>query len=64
MFSRIEETREMLERELGCDTFVEAYKTVQVGNHYLHIVSPVSNPLKNLLSSMKVMGSGVSMVQW
>ena len=30
MFSRIEETREMLERELGCDTFVQAYKTVQV----------------------------------
>ena len=32
MFSRIEETREMLERELGCDTFLQAYKTVQVNS--------------------------------
>ena len=30
MFSRLEATRERLERELGCDVFMKAYKTVQV----------------------------------
>ena len=30
MFSRLEESRAKLEMELGCDTFLQAYKTVQV----------------------------------
>ena len=30
MFSHLEETRARLESELGCDTFLKAYKTVQV----------------------------------
>ncbi len=30
MYSRLEETRAKLETELGCDTFLKAYKTVQV----------------------------------
>lgn len=30
MFSRLEESREKLENELGCDTFLKAYKAVQV----------------------------------
>ncbi len=30
MFSRLEESRAKLETELGCDTFLKAYKTVQV----------------------------------
>ena len=30
MFSRLEETRARLESELGCETFLKAYKTVQV----------------------------------
>ena len=30
MFSRLEATRAQLERELGCDVFMKAYKTVQV----------------------------------
>ena len=30
MFSRLEETRAKLESELGCETFLKAYKTVQV----------------------------------
>ena len=30
MFSRLEESRMKLEEELGCDTFMKAYKTVQV----------------------------------
>ena len=32
MFSRLEETRARLESELGCDTFLRAYKTVQVNS--------------------------------
>ena len=34
MFSRLEESREKLEQELGCDIFLNAYKTVQVGQPY------------------------------
>lgn len=30
MFSRLEATRAKLETELGCDKFLQAYKTVQV----------------------------------
>ncbi len=30
MFSRLEESRVKLEQELGCDTFIKAYKAVQV----------------------------------
>ena len=30
MFSRLEENRVKLEQQLGCDTFLKAYKTVQV----------------------------------
>ena len=30
MFSRLEEMRENLEKQLGCETFLRAYKTVQV----------------------------------
>lgn len=29
-FSRLEEKREQLEQELGCEVFLKAYKTVQV----------------------------------
>ena len=35
MFSRLEETRASLEVELGCDTFLKAYKTVQVNRNYI-----------------------------
>ena len=43
MFSRLEESRAKLETELGCDTFLKAYKTVQVGStvYINHIVNYV-----------------------
>ena len=34
MFSRLEESRVRLEKELGCDVFLNAYKTVQVRHLY------------------------------
>lgn len=41
MFSRLEASRAKLEEELGCDTFLKAYKTVQVCLH-LHLSHPKS----------------------
>ncbi len=37
MFSRLEEMREKLETELGCETFLRAYKSVQVSGAALHL---------------------------
>ena len=46
MFSRLEETRARLESELGCDTFLKAYKTVQVATpsyaHEYYRICPVA----------------------
>lgn len=30
VYSRLEESRLQLEKELGCDTFLKAYKSIQV----------------------------------
>ena len=36
-YSRIEETRDSLEMELGCDVFCEAYKLIQVYFHVIYV---------------------------
>jgi hypothetical protein len=43
MFSRLEEMREKLEMELGCETFLKAYKSVQVSDTVFNLSHSLLN---------------------